>query len=113
MPASLFQKVLCLIGIVSLIHSAYSAAQHRSFLRLTEKEFLALPLDIIIQSLASLVVILYSASGIAGQFMQIQADAEMRHKSFESVGNCPSFYIFEHRAKSLSPYFGSHFSDQE
>lgn len=112
MPASLFQKVLCLIGIVSLIHSAYSAAQHRSFLRLTEKDFLALPLDIIVQTLVSLLVILYSASGIAGQFMQIQADAEMRHKSFDTVGNCPSFYTFEHRAKSSSPYFGSQF-DQE
>ncbi|KHN71682.1 hypothetical protein Tcan_02113 [Toxocara canis] len=30
-----------------------------------------------------------------------------RTKSWDTVGNCPSFYTFEHRAKALSPTFSA------
>lgn len=107
MSGILGQKILCAIGLISLLHTAYSAAQHRSYLRLTEQEFTSLPLDISIQCLISLALVCYSATNIAGQFQPIRATAEMQKKSADSVLNCPSFYTFEHRGKTVSPYFAA------
>uniref|UniRef100_A0A914VF30 Membrane magnesium transporter n=1 Tax=Plectus sambesii TaxID=2011161 RepID=A0A914VF30_9BILA len=100
-------RSLCFIGLISLIHCAYSAAQHRSYLRLTEQEFTRLPADILLQTIVSLVLICYSAAHVAGDFLPIRADTQVRTKSWDTVGNCPSFYTFDHRAKSLSPYFAA------
>lgn len=114
MPASTFQKVLLTIGCLSLIHCAYSAAQHRSYLRLTEQEFDGLlPIDIIFQTIVSLLLVCYSGQNVAGEFAPIRADIQMRERTFETVDNCPSFYIFEHRAKSLSPYFAAALPDRD
>ena len=47
--ASPIYKVFVAVGLICILHAAYSAAQHRTYLRLTKTEFLALPLDIAIQ----------------------------------------------------------------
>ena len=47
--ASPIYKVFVAVGLLCILHAAYSAAQHRTYLRLTKTEFLALPLDIAIQ----------------------------------------------------------------
>ncbi|EFO20063.2 hypothetical protein LOAG_08427 [Loa loa] len=94
---------ICLIGLISLLHCAYSAAQHRFYLRLTEQRFTQLPLDITIQTVVSLIAFIYSATYIAGEFQPIRSDLQNRTKSWDTVGNCPSFYTFDHRAKTLSP----------
>ncbi|XP_033117943.1 membrane magnesium transporter 1-like [Anneissia japonica] len=96
-----FYHFLVFIGIISLTHSAYSAAQHRTYLRLTEQEFTNLPADIILQSLISLVITAYGILHIAGKYKNIRVADDMEKKSFETVGNCPSFYIFKHRGKVL------------
>ncbi|VDK83483.1 unnamed protein product [Litomosoides sigmodontis] len=103
-PASLsvFRGV-CLAGLVSLLHCAYSAAQHRFYLRLTEQPFTQLPLDIALQTVVSLIAFVYSATYIAGEFQPIRSDLQNRTKSWDTVGNCPSFYTFDHRARTLSP----------
>uniref|UniRef100_A0A915PN86 Uncharacterized protein n=1 Tax=Setaria digitata TaxID=48799 RepID=A0A915PN86_9BILA len=104
---SVFRGV-CLVGLISLLHCAYSAAQHRFYLRLTEQPFTQLPLDITVQTIVSLVAFVYSATCIAGEFQPIRSDLQNRTKSWDTVGNCPSFYTFDHRAKTLSPsYSGS------
>uniref|UniRef100_A0A915ISV4 Membrane magnesium transporter n=1 Tax=Romanomermis culicivorax TaxID=13658 RepID=A0A915ISV4_ROMCU len=105
MTASSATKFLLAVGAISLIHCGYSAAQHRSYLRLTEQEFLGLPADIFLQTLLSLFFICYFGAGVAGDFQQIRADLTMRQRYFEHAANCPSFYTFDHRAKSLSPFF--------
>ena len=47
------EKVLLFGGLLSLLHAAYSAAQHRNYLRLTERDFTSLPSDIFVQCLFS------------------------------------------------------------
>ncbi|CAG9529791.1 unnamed protein product [Cercopithifilaria johnstoni] len=101
---SVFRGV-CLAGLVSLLHCAYSAAQHRLYLRLTEQPFTQLPLDIVVQTIVSLIAFVYSATCIAGEFQPIRSDLQNRTKSWDTVGNCPSFYTFDHRAKTLSPSY--------
>ncbi|XP_023210439.1 ER membrane protein complex subunit 5 [Centruroides vittatus] len=98
-------KVLVIVGLLSLIHAAYSAAQHRSYLRLTEQEFTQLPLDIIVQSVIGLIATMYGVLYVAGDFKEIRATVELENKSFETYGNRPSFYIFNHRGRVLSPNY--------
>lgn len=71
-------RCLCVVGLVSLIHCAYSAAQHRSYLRLTEQEFTHLPADILLQTIVSLLLVCYSAAYVAGEFLPIRADLQVR-----------------------------------
>jgi len=92
-------KLIFALGFVSLLHAAYSAAQQRTYLRITEQEFTSLPLDILIQSLISLFVTMYSIMQIAGDFKEIRATMELQSKSWDMVGNRPSFYTFSHRGK--------------
>uniref|UniRef100_A0A7E4W0M2 PRELI/MSF1 domain-containing protein n=1 Tax=Panagrellus redivivus TaxID=6233 RepID=A0A7E4W0M2_PANRE len=98
-------KILATASLVSLLHCAYSAAQHNSFVRLTGQEASALPLDLQIQTLVSLVVCIFATTFLAGDFQPIRADKEAVTKTWDTVGSCPSFYTFNHRAQCLSPQF--------
>ncbi|VDM28307.1 unnamed protein product [Toxocara canis] len=102
-------RIITIVALVSLLHCAYSAAQHRFYLRLTEQPFTQLPADLIVQTLVSLIILIYGASYVAGDFQPIRTDIQVvnRTKSWDTVGNCPSFYTFEHRAKALSPTFSA------
>merc|ERR1712232_981918 len=81
----------CLIaGFISLLHVAYSAVQHRTYLRITEQEFKILPLDMVIQAVASLIVVLYSILQMMGKFKEIRASVDLQAKSWETLSNLPS-----------------------
>ncbi|XP_070383698.1 ER membrane protein complex subunit 5 [Dermacentor albipictus] len=95
-------KLMATLGIVGLVHAAISAAQHRSYLRLTEQDFTVLPLDIIFQSVLCLLITMYGTMCIAGDFKEVRATVELESKSFETFGNRPSFYMFCHRGRALA-----------
>uniref|UniRef100_U5ERE2 Membrane magnesium transporter n=1 Tax=Corethrella appendiculata TaxID=1370023 RepID=U5ERE2_9DIPT len=97
---SFVNKFLLFCGFVSLLHSAYSAAQYRAYLRITEQEFTNLPIDIIIQAVASLTLILYKLVQV-GDFKEIRAAVDLQAKSWETLSNIQSFYTFNHRGKAL------------
>lgn len=40
---------------------------------------------------------------VAGDFKEIRATVDLEAKSWENLRNLPSFYIFNHRGKALSP----------
>ncbi|XP_003726305.1 membrane magnesium transporter 1 [Strongylocentrotus purpuratus] len=93
---------LCvLFGIIGLAHSAYSAAQHRSYLRLTEQEFTRLPTDIFVQCIISLLLTCYGVINVAGKFREIRATVELEARSMDTLCNRPSFYCFSHRGQVL------------
>ncbi|KAK6062137.1 membrane magnesium transporter 1 domain protein, partial [Cooperia oncophora] len=83
------------------IHKSRSF-QHRSYLRLTEQPFVALPADVLAQTLISLVALIYGASHVAGAFQHIKSDPN-RDRSWDEAGSCMSFVTFEHRGKAMSP----------
>ncbi|KAL3117224.1 hypothetical protein niasHT_007627 [Heterodera trifolii] len=103
--ASLFWRILCSLSVLSLAHCAYSAAQHRSYLRLVGQPFTHLPVDLTTQTLLSLLFAIVSASFVVGDFQPIRTDLLISKKSWDVLGNCPSFYVFNHRAKCLMPKF--------
>ncbi|XP_039250002.1 ER membrane protein complex subunit 5-like [Styela clava] len=99
--AKTLRNVLLFIGFAFVIHGGISAAQHRSFVRLTQQELHSLPIDITVQTIFGLFLASWGVLLAAGEFKNIQVNAETKSKSFETVGNRPSFYIFEHRGKVL------------
>lgn len=92
------------LGLLSLLHAAFSAAQYRSYLRVTEQPFVNLPLDIIVQALASLLIVLYLTVSIAGNFKVISADEMLAAKRQDVLfaTSQPSFQVFDHRGRVLS-----------
>ncbi|XP_037090469.1 membrane magnesium transporter 1-like [Pollicipes pollicipes] len=102
---SLFYKIMFACGILSLLHTAYSATQHRSYLRLTEQEFTALPADIIVQGVLSLILSMYAILFIAGDFREIRANVDLQEKTWDTVGHRPSFMVFSHRGRCLSAHY--------
>ncbi|XP_033324219.1 ER membrane protein complex subunit 5 [Megalopta genalis] len=101
MPATTVHKFITFIGILSILHAAYSAAQHRSYLRITEQEFTTLPIDILIQGIVSLFMVMYGIMYIAGDFKEIRAVVDLENKSWETLRNLPSFQVFNHRGRYL------------
>lgn len=61
--------------------------------------------QILTQGIVSLFVAMYGIMYIAGDFKEIRATVELENKSWETVRNIPSFYIFNHRGKALSPRY--------
>ncbi|KAK3927082.1 Membrane magnesium transporter 1 [Frankliniella fusca] len=105
MAATAAHKFIFVLGISSLLHAAYSAAQHRAYLRITEQEFVGLPIDILIQGIVSLFVTMYGIMTLAGEFKEIRSTVDLESKTWETFRNCPSFYTFNHRGRALSPYY--------
>lgn len=46
---------------------------------------------------------MYGVMGTAGEFKEIRAPVDLESKSWETLRNHPSFYIFAHRGRALSP----------
>ncbi|XP_046961739.1 ER membrane protein complex subunit 5 [Vanessa atalanta] len=98
-------KIIVIVGFISLFHSAFSAAQHRSYLRISSQEFTTLPLDIIIQAVASLFAVMWGVLNVSGKLREIPAAAELNTVKWETQRNLPSFYIFNHRGRALADDF--------
>ncbi|CAJ0951509.1 unnamed protein product, partial [Mesorhabditis belari] len=113
MGASFLEKSVTIAALFSLLHCAYSAAQHRFYLRLTEQPFTHLPLDIVVQTLVSLVALIYGASRVAGTLEPIRADIQNRRRTWDEVGSCLSFSTFDHRSRMLSPIHSALRQDQD
>ena len=84
-----------------MAHAAYSAAQHRTYLRLTEQEFTSLPLDIIIQCFTGLILTCYGVVQVSGNFKEIRANADLDNKSWDMLSNRQSMFSFNHRGIAL------------
>ena len=94
-------KLFVTTGLLVLLHAAYSATQHRTYLRLTEREFDALPADILIQIVFALVTTCYGIVRVVGKFKEIRAAADLDSKTWDNAGNRLSFYTFQHRGRFL------------
>jgi len=99
--ASLLDKLLVAVGLIVLVHAAYSAAQHRAYLRLTEKEFTTLPSDVLTQTLTGLVIACYGIIRVVGRFKEIRPIADLEGRTWDSMSTHVAFYNLNHRGKRL------------
>ena len=118
-------KLILTIGIIGLCHAAYSATQHRNYLRLTDADkgveeivagssssrITSLPLDIVVQTLVSLLLSCVGLIGISAKFRPIKITSEWENKTWDNVGNRSSFWSFQHRGwpQILILFFYIHF----
>jgi Membrane magnesium transporter len=98
-------KAIFVAGICVLLHSAISAAQHRSFQRINRQvreagsvdanvEELSLPLDIWLETLSSACLILWSFVHMTVKLKNIRPEAEYENRTSESLDFRPSFMVF-------------------
>ena len=98
-------KLFITIGLLGLCHAAYSATQHRSYLRLIESEFTTLPGDILLETFLSLLACCLGIIDFNTKFKSIKITSEWENKTWNNnLANRSSFYSFNHRGKIL---FGS------
>lgn len=83
-------NILTYVGLMSLVHSAFLAAQASS---------VNIPLNIIIQALASMLLTM------AGMVMNTKLiDIKYTgHKNYDTIVNRPSLYCFNHRGRFIYP----------
>jgi hypothetical protein len=103
MPSSSYRGVLCL-GLAGLLHAAYSAAEWRSYARVTEIDDI-LPFDIVLQAIIFLVVTMVGVIHIAGDFKEIRATVELEQQTWDNLCNRPSFNTWGHRGRAFSPTY--------
>jgi len=96
-----FKSAVLILGLACIVHAGLSAAQHKSFVRITEQEYNTLPLDILIQTLLGLFVSSCGIFMVSGEFKDIQVNAELKSKSFDTLTNPFTFCSFHHRGKTL------------
>ncbi|KAM8753521.1 ER membrane protein complex subunit 5 isoform 2-T2 [Rhynchonycteris naso] len=75
-------KGLVGIGLFALAHAAFSAAQ-------------------LLQTLLAFAVTCYGIVHVAGEFKDMDATSELKNKTFDTLRNHPSFYVFNHRGRVL------------
>ncbi|KAG5674620.1 hypothetical protein PVAND_004574 [Polypedilum vanderplanki] len=98
-------KIILIFGFIALAHSAYSAVQFRTYLRISEQEFTSLPLDISLQAIVSFAVIIYSILCLKSDWKLIHA-TDIGKTNFDTLSNLQSFYTFNHRGKALfNPHY--------
>ncbi|XP_036328443.1 membrane magnesium transporter 1-like [Rhagoletis pomonella] len=101
MGTKIVNRIVLVTGLISLLHAAFSAAHHRTYMRLTEQDWTQLPVDIVVQTVVSLLVVVYNVIQVVGNFKEIRATVDMQEKSWDTLGNLPSFYTFNHRGMAL------------
>ena len=97
----MLDKTLIVVGLISLTHAAISAAQYRSFLRLTELQFTWIPADIILQAFISLLMTLYGVISWKAKFCDINQQDAYTNKDRDGFFSSNSFMIFSHRGRIL------------
>ncbi|XP_066105661.1 ER membrane protein complex subunit 5 isoform X2 [Saccopteryx bilineata] len=75
-------KGLVGVGLFALAHAAFSAAQ-------------------LLQTLLAFAVTCYGIVHVAGEFKDMDATSELKNKTFDTLRNHPSFYVFNHRGRVL------------
>ena len=100
--SSASHKTVLLVGLIGLMHAAYSAAEWRGAARMMEGDPM-LPLDIVLQTFIFLLVTMLGVIHIAGEFKEIRATVELEQQTWENLRNRPSFYTWAHRGRVFSP----------
>ncbi|KAG9478388.1 hypothetical protein GDO78_013411, partial [Eleutherodactylus coqui] len=99
--ASSIWKGLVGVGLFALAHAAFSAAQRKSRARVVLTASVFVPLQIVLQTLLAFVVACYGIVHVAGEFKDMDATSELKNKTFDTLRNHPSFYIFNHRGRIM------------
>eukprot|EP00744_Colponema_vietnamica_P011734 GILI01016486.1.p1 GENE.GILI01016486.1~~GILI01016486.1.p1 ORF type:complete len:133 (+),score=20.14 GILI01016486.1:52-399(+) len=107
---SMMWKSVMIVGFVLLLHSAYSAIQHRQDVRLAGlgPEFEALSADIILEVFFGFLLATAGGIGISGTFLPIHSGSVFSPKTADTTMGHPDFASFNHRGKYLASIIAQH-----
>ncbi|TPX52960.1 hypothetical protein SeMB42_g01090 [Synchytrium endobioticum] len=94
-------RVLLSIGFMLLLHSGYSATEHLAYLKSVGKHESWLPVDIVLECLASLVLCTIASVMVSGTLRPIHLEDELSRKPMDHLDHLPSFRTMHHRGKAL------------
>ncbi|KAJ2650906.1 E3 ubiquitin-protein ligase pub1 [Coemansia sp. RSA 1250] len=90
-------------AFVVMLHSGYSAREYLLYSKSIGRQDLALPLEIVLECLASLLIMTVALVIGVGELKPISYEAEMKRYSIDGVFSRPSFQVFNHRGRYLRP----------
>ncbi|CAM0139175.1 hypothetical protein VKS41_002430 [Umbelopsis sp. WA50703] len=92
-------RVLSLVGIAFLAHSAFSTYEHLSYLNAVDKVESGLPIEITAECLMALAVALVGIVLCSGDLKNILMENEMTKQTIDKLDTAPSFITFNHRGR--------------
>ncbi|KAJ1738951.1 E3 ubiquitin-protein ligase pub1 [Coemansia sp. RSA 1085] len=90
-------------AFVVMLHSGYSAREYLLYSKSIGRQDLALPIEIVLECLASLLIMTVALVIGVGELKPISYEAEMKRYSIDGVFSRPSFQVFNHRGRYLRP----------
>ncbi|KAJ2453131.1 E3 ubiquitin-protein ligase pub1 [Coemansia sp. RSA 2336] len=90
-------------AFVVMLHSGYSAREYLLYSKSIGRQDLALPIEIVLECLSSLLVMTVALVIGVGELKPISYEAEMKRYSIDGVFSRPSFQVFNHRGRYLRP----------
>eukprot|EP00127_Corallochytrium_limacisporum_P001127 Clim_evm1s41 gene=Clim_evmTU1s41 len=94
-------SILLAVAGVTLVHAAFSAEQYRKYLQAIDEEFVALPSDIVVQSLIGLLLGMVGAVLSLPQLASIDPKTPPNKTSTDENSSTPSFNVFSHRGRNM------------
>ncbi|KAL7749666.1 hypothetical protein RI367_004894 [Sorochytrium milnesiophthora] len=94
-------RSIYLLGVVLLLHSAYSALEHISYLKAVDKTGEGLTTDIKVEAVVAMLLCFVGIVQVADPLQNISLEAELKRKSLESLESRQGFHAFGHRGKYL------------
>ncbi|KAJ3015984.1 hypothetical protein HKX48_004283 [Thoreauomyces humboldtii] len=89
------------IGFVLLLHSGYSAFDHLAYLKMVGKVEANLPIDIVVECLASVLFCMVGVVLVAGDLKPISLEKTLQQTSMDTLESRPNFRTLHHRGKAL------------
>ncbi|KAJ6331241.1 hypothetical protein OIU76_009754 [Salix suchowensis] len=77
--------VIGLIGVLILSHAAYSTSQYRGLLKITEDEFSGPPFNVVVELIVGLVLCMWAALTVPGDFLSIHPHSDENRLLFHSL----------------------------
>eukprot|EP00013_Stygamoeba_regulata_P008993 CAMPEP_0177686026 /NCGR_PEP_ID=MMETSP0447-20121125/33343_1 /TAXON_ID=0 /ORGANISM="Stygamoeba regulata, Strain BSH-02190019" /LENGTH=107 /DNA_ID=CAMNT_0019196109 /DNA_START=89 /DNA_END=412 /DNA_ORIENTATION=+ len=93
---------LCLaaVGLVLLLHSIFSAVEHREYIRLMETEQ-GLPMDIQIECIVAVAIFIVGAGIVGTNFVPIKLTEKFARKTSDMIMARSEFSLFNTRGRVL------------
>eukprot|EP00037_Helgoeca_nana_P032605 m.414653 g.414653 ORF g.414653 m.414653 type:complete len:106 (+) comp29386_c0_seq1:81-398(+) len=94
--------MLLTVGVIGLLHAAWSATEHRHHLKMRSETFDSLPADILMEALVFfLIAVVAVVRKKTAELEPINAVYNLNLKTADNVFQAPSFYTYAHRGRGL------------
>ncbi|KAI8924222.1 magnesium transporter [Entophlyctis helioformis] len=98
---SVVGRLLYVVGIVLMMHAAYSAVDHLAYLKAVGRHETSLPSDIVLETLLSLAFFIPGAVLVSGTLKPIALELELATKTMDSIDATPGFKVLNTRASAI------------